>query len=446
MAGSDPTTDPRLRCWVPGAQDHPHFPVQNLPLGIFSPPREGPRGGVAIGDRILDLSAMLAAGLFEGEAGSAAAAAAGPVLNPFLALGERPRRALRSRLSTLLTGEDGRAAVEHCLYPAADCTMHLPARVGDFTDFYAGIHHAANVGRLFRPQSPLLPNYKHMPIAYHGRASSLVSSPTAIRRPLGQFKLPDAPEPVFGLTRMLDCELEIGVWIGPGNRHGEPIPIAAAERHIAGYCLVNDWSARDIQAFEYQPLGPFLSKSFATSVSPWIITPEALAPFRIAHSPRRADDPPLQPYLREEAARATVFDVGLELLLSTAAMRQRAMPPYRLASSNMRHLYWTIAQLIAHHTIGGVNLNPGDLLGTGTISGLEPDGSGSLLEATAGGQSVIRLPSGEERGYLGDGDEVILRGFAHAEDRISIGFGECRGIVMASDVNALDMRPDRAKL
>jgi fumarylacetoacetase len=337
---------------------------------------------------------------------------------------------LRSRLSTLLTSDHGRATTERCLHRVADCTMHLPVRVGDFTDFYAGIHHAANVGRLFRPQSPLLPNYKHMPIAYHGRASSLVPSPTAIRRPLGQFRLPNVPEPVFGPTRMLDCELEIGVWIGPGNRHGEPIPIAEAPDHIAGYCLLNDWSARDIQAFEYQPLGPFLSKSFATSISPWIITPEALAPFRIAHAQRHEDDPPLQPYLREEAARTTVFNIELELLLSTAAMRERAMPPHRVAHSNMRHLYWTISQLVAHHTIGGVNLNPGDLFGTGTISADSIDGCGSLLEATAAGQTPIKLPSGEQRSYLLDGDEVILRGFAHAEGHVSIGFGDCRGIVL----------------
>lgn len=437
MAGSDPTTDPSLLCWVPGADSHRHFPVQNLPLGIFSPPGEEPRVGIAIGDHILDLPAMLAAGLFDGEARSAAAAAAGPVLNPLLALGGRPRRALRSRLSTLLTKDDCRATVERCLHRSADCTMHLPARVGDFTDFYAGIHHATNVGRLFRPQSPLLPNYKHMPVAYHGRASSLLPSPTAIRRPLGQFRLPDAPEPVFGPTRMLDCELEIGVWIGSGNRHGEPIPIADAPDHIAGYCLLNDWSARDIQAFEYQPLGPFLSKSFATSVSPWIITPEALAPFRIAHAPRRADDPPLLSYLRDAAA--TTFNIELELLLSTAAMREHAMPPHCVARSNMRHLYWTISQLVAHHTIGGVNLNPGDLLGTGTISADTADGCGSLLEATAAGQAPIKLASGEERSYLLDGDEVILRGFAHAEGRISIGFGECRGIVL-DPVRALGIR------
>ncbi len=431
MVGSDPTTDRSLRCWVPGAPGHRQFPVQNLPLGIFSPRGEAPRAGTAIGDHILDLDAMLAAGLFDGEVMSVAAAVAGPVLNPLLARGRGPRRALRSRLSALLTGDHDRATTERCLHRAADCTMHLPVRVGDFTDFYAGIHHAANVGRLFRPQNPLLPNYKHMPIAYHGRASSLVPSPTAIRRPLGQFRLPDVPEPVFGPTRMLDCELEIGVWIGSGNRHGEPIPIADAPDHIAGYCLLNDWSARDIQAFEYQPLGPFLSKSFATSISPWIITPEALAPFRIAHAPRHEDDPPLQPYLCEEAAQATVFNVELELLLSTAAMRERAMPPHHLARSNMRHLYWTISQLVAHHTIGGVNLNPGDLLGTGTISADSTDGCGSLLEATAAGQNPIKLPSGEQRSFLLDGDEVILRGFAHAEGHVSIGFGECRGIVVA---------------
>ncbi|MET0482305.1 MAG: fumarylacetoacetase [Aestuariivirgaceae bacterium] len=431
MAGPDPTSDPALRCWMPGAQGHPDFPVQNLPLGIFSPPGGAPRAGTAIGDHIVDLPALLAAGLLAGPAMSAAAAAAGTVLNPLLAEGAPARRALRTRLGTLLTGREHRAAVERCLHLAEDCTMHLPARIGDFTDFYAGIHHATNVGRLFRPQSPLLPNYKHMPIAYHGRASSLVPSPTAIRRPLGQFRLPDAPEPVFGPSRMLDCELELGIWIGPGNRLGAPIPIADAPDHIAGYCLLNDWSARDIQAFEYQPLGPFLSKSFATSISPWIVTPEALAPFRLPHRPRTAGDPPLPLYLRDDDA--AIFAIELELLLSTAAMREQAMPPHRVARSAMRHLYWAISQLVAHHTIGGVNLNPGDLLGTGTISADTADGCGSLLEATAGGRTPIRLPSGEERFYLLDGDEVILRGFAHAEGQVSIGFGECRGRVLPSE-------------
>jgi fumarylacetoacetase len=299
MTEIDQTHDPELRSWVASANGHPDFPVQNLPLGVFAPPGGGPpRAGVAIGDMVLDLSAAHAAGVFSGEAARAAEAASDGALNALFALGAGPRRALRARLSELLA--EGGAEAERlrkALHRAADCAMRLPARIGDYTDFYVGIHHAANVGTLFRPDNPLLPNYKYVPIGYHGRASSVVPSGTPIHRPNGQRKRADEAAPSFGPCRNLDYELELGVWVGPGNALGEPIPISGAADHIAGYCLLNDWSARDIQAWEYQPLGPFLAKSFGSTVSPWVVTPEALAPFRAAQPPRPEGDPAPLPYL-----------------------------------------------------------------------------------------------------------------------------------------------------
>jgi fumarylacetoacetase len=428
----DQTHDPGLRSWVDSADGHPDFPIQNLPLGVFVPPAGGAaRGGVAIGDMILDLAACHAAGLFSGEAARAAASAGG-ALNALFALGAGPRRALRARLSELLAaGAAERAQAERCLHPAAGCTMELPARIGDYTDFYVGIHHATNVGKLFRPDNPLLPNYKYVPIGYHGRASSVRPSGTPIRRPLGQRKFPDRAEPSFGPCERLDYELELGVWVGPGNALGEPVPIGQAAKHVAGYCLLNDWSARDLQAWEYQPLGPFLAKSFGTTISPWVITPEALAPFRAPQPPRPAGDPAPLGYLRDEAdQREGALDLELEVLIATATMRERAMAPHRLALSSALHMYWTPAQILAHHASNGCNLQPGDLLGTGTISGPDTAGCGSLLEASQGGREPVRLPSGEERRFLEDGDEVILHARARREGRAAIGFGECRGRVL----------------
>ena len=433
MAQIDGTHDPKLRSWVASANGHPDFPIQNLPLGVFSPPGGGaPRPGVAIGDMVLDLAAAHAAGLFSGEAGRAAEAAAGGALNALFALGAGPRRALRARLSELLAeGGTERAKVEPCLHATAACMLHLPARIGDYTDFYVGIHHATNVGKLFRPDNPLLPNYKYVPIGYHGRASSVVPSGTPIRRPNGQRKRPEEAEPSFGPCRNLDYELELGVWIGPGNALGEPIPIGGAAEHIAGYCLLNDWSARDIQAWEYQPLGPFLAKNFGSTVSPWVVTPEALAPFRAAQPPRPEGDPAPLPYLWDEAdQREGALALELEVLLLTPGLKENGLAPHRLALSDARHMYWTAAQMVAHHACNGCNLAPGDLLGTGTISAPGEEGFGSLLETTRGGKQPVALASGEERRFLEDGDEVFLRARARREGFATIGFGECRGTVL----------------
>lgn len=428
----DATHDPARRSWVPGADGHADFPIQNLPLGIFSPPGGAPRGGVAIGDQVLDLPAALAAGLFAGEAARAAGAASAKTLNGFFALGAGPRRALRARLSEILSlGSDDRARAEPCLRPAADCTLHLPAQVGDYTDFYVGIHHATNIGKVFRPDNPLLPNYKYVPIGYHGRASSLRVSGTGIRRPKGQLKAPEAEAPRFAPCERLDYELELGIWVGPGNELGEPVPVGEAASHVAGYCLLNDWSARDIQAWEYQPLGPFLAKNFGSTLSPWVVTPEALAPFRIAQSPRPEGDPAPLPYLLDEADQRTgAFDLELEVLLATARMREQGLPPHRVSLSNTRHMYWTVAQMIAHHTSNGCNLQPGDLLGSGTISAPDPTGFGSLLETTRGGREPLVLPSGESRRFLEDGDEVTLRLRARRDGAAPIGFGECRATIL----------------
>ncbi len=426
----DHTHDPGLRSWVASANRHPEFPIQNLPFGVFSPLAGAPRGGIAIGDMILDLRALHGAGLLHGEAQAACDACATTTLNTFLALGAAPRRALRAAVSTLLA--EGAEERPGLLHRAADCILYMPAQVGDYTDFYAGIHHATNVGKLFRPDAPLLPNYKWVPIGYHGRASSLRPSGAEVRRPNGQRKYPDRAEPSFGPSERLDYELELSIWIGPGNALGTPIPIGEAASHIAGYCLLNDWSARDLQAWEYQPLGPFLAKSFHTTISPWIVTPEALAPFRAARPRRPESDPEPLPYLLDEAdQREGALDLELEVLLLTPAMRKQGMAPHRLSRGSALDLYWTPAQMLAHHASNGCNLNPGDLLGTGTISSPTPDGYGSLLEITQGGREPVQLPSGETRRFLEDGDEVILRAHALREGYAPIGFGECRGTVAA---------------
>ena len=429
MPAMDETHDLARRSFVASANGHSDFPIQNLPFGIFSRGADEPRGGVAIGDKILDLRGTIATGLFAGEARPAAEAVSKSSLNAFFALGGEARYALRRQMVDLLTlGSPAQGRLEPHLYSAESCTLHVPARVGDYTDFFAGIHHATNAGKLLRPDNPLTPNYKHVPIGYHGRASSICSSGAAVRRPYGQRKPANADAPVFGPSQRLDYELELGIWIGPGNALGEPISMAQAEQHIAGYCLLNDWSARDIQAWEYQPLGPFLGKSFTTTVSAWVITPEALAPFRAAQSPRPLADPQPLPYLLDgHDQREGALDIELEVLVLTKNMRQKQLPPYRLASSHARHLYWTVAQLVAHHTSGGCNLCAGDLFGSGTISGPTPDSFGSLLEATEGGRKPLDLPSGESRRFLEDGDEVIMRAHAHRAGYASIGFGECRG-------------------
>jgi fumarylacetoacetase len=436
MPQLDETHDPKRQSWVASANGHPDFPIQNLPLGIFSRPGGTERrAGIAIGDMILELGAAAEAELFTGAEREAAEATASGALNDLFALGTAPRQALRARLSELLDANGpARRRVEglsgRLLHRAEDCALHLPARVGDYTDFYVGIHHATNVGKVFRPDNPLLPNYKHVPIGYHGRASSIVASGTPVWRPSGQLKPPDGPTPSFGPSRRLDYELELGIWIGPGNERGGSIPIGEAGQHVAGFCLLNDWSARDIQSWEYQPLGPFLSKNFATTVSPWVVTPEALAPFRVPQNPRPEADPPPLPYLWDDRdQREGALDFDLQVLLVTPGLREQGLPPHRVAISSARHMYWTVAQLVAHHTCNGCNLQPGDLFGSGTISAPEPTGFGSLLESTRGGQEPLRLQSGEERRFLEDDDEVVLRATATRDGFRTIGFGDCRGLV-----------------
>ena len=424
----DATHDPHLRSWVQDANGHPDFPIQNLPLGIFRPSNGIPQAGVAIGDHILSLQALAQSGLLSSDALTACKAANGDRLNELLALSAPHRTALRKAVSALLS--QGATERPELLHSAASCDLLLPASIGNYTDFYAGIVHAENVGKLFRPDNPLLPNYKWVPIGYHGRSSSIQVSGQSVRRPKGQHKLPDEATPTFGPTQRLDFELELGIWIGPGNELGSPIPIEQAEQTIAGYCLLNDWSARDIQTWEYQPLGPFLAKSFHTTISGWIITPEALAPFREAQSPRAEKDPQPLPYLFSESDQAAgALNIQLEVLLTSATMRSQGMAPLRLTRSNARNLFWTPAQLGAHHTSTGCNLLPGDLFGTGTISSPSPDGYSSLLEITHGGANPLTLPSGETRHFLHDGDEVTLRGQACRDGYVSIGFGECRASI-----------------
>ncbi len=437
MSAIDETHDAGRRSWVASAQGHSEFPIQNLPFGVFSPKGGGvPRGGVAIGDVILDLKAALEAGLFDGDARRAAEAAAGPTLNPLMALGAGSRTALRKRLSALLAADgpertklEGHAA--QLLHNAAECTLHLPAAIGNFTDFFAGIHHARNGGRRRDPNNPLSPNYKYVPVAYHSRASSVRPSGVGIRRPNGQRKAPDEAAPSFGPCQKLDYELELAVWIGPGNAMGEPIPIGRAADHIFGLGLVNDWSARDMQGWESQPLGPFLGKNFGSTVSPWIVTTEALAPFRVAQPPRPEGDPAPLPHLSDAAdQREGAFDIALEAFILTEGLRAKGLPPHRMSASNTTDLYWTLAQLVAHHASGGCDLQPGDLFGTGTISGPTRAGYGSLMELSADGTQATTLASGETRTFTENGDEVIFRAHCRRPGYAPIGFGECRARIV----------------
>jgi fumarylacetoacetase len=436
MIALDETHDPERTSWVSSGNGHADFPIQNLPFGIFSPKGEAPRAGVAIGDMILDLRSAAAAGLFSGAAALAANAAVGLTLNPMMALGKEPRAALRAQLSELLSAEGPRrknveTLSSRLLHNAADCAVHLPASIGNYTDFFAGIHHAANASKMFGMDLP--GSYKHIPIAYHGRASSVRPSGTPIRRPRGQRILQAGKQPSFGACQRLDHEFEFGIWIGPGNELGHPTPISRASDHIFGCCLLNDWSARDIQAWEMHPLGPFLSKNFATSISPWIVTPEALAPFRIAQWPRPQEDPQPLPYLwNENDQQSGALDIELEASLVTSGLEAKKQPAHRLSVANTRHLYWTLAQMVAHHTSSGCNLVPGDLFGSGTISGPTSDGCGSLLELTENGKKPIQLSSGDTRTYLEDGDEIVLRAQCRRAGYVTIGFGECRGVILAA--------------
>lgn len=438
MSGLDDTHDAGLQSWVDSAQDPAtDFPLQNLPLGRFR--RVGSdaalqplRGGVAIGDQVLDLALALERSSWPAAVQRAMAPLAAGDVNAFIAQPAAARRVVRSALSQALRrGAGVERELQACLLPQSQAEMALPCEVGDYTDFYTGIHHATAVGKLFRPDQPLLPNYEWVPIGYHGRSSSLRASGHAFRRPRGQYKT-DAAAPVFGPCRRLDYELEIGAVIGPGNALGEPVAMAQAEDHLAGLVLLNDWSARDVQAWEYQPLGPFLAKNFASTLSPWLVTMEALQPFRRPFE-RAADRPQPLPYLDSVANRAQgAIDITLEVWLQTAAMRGRGEAAVRLMQSNFRDAYWTLAQLVAHHSSNGCNLRPGDLLGSGTQSGPLPEQGGSLLELTRGGQQPITLPGGETRRFLEDGDTVILRAFCERDGQRRIGFGDCAATVLPS--------------
>lgn len=428
MSDIDTTHDPLRRSWVEGADDHVDFPIQNLPLGVFTVKGGAPRIGMAIGDKIADLHGLSLAGLLPAEA---TAILVQPLLNDFLASVAALRKKIRQNMSNLLSDPKHRVAVSPFLHDAIDCTMQLPARIGDYTDFYTGIHHANNIGKQFRPDSPLLPNYKHVPIGYHGRASSIRVSGTDVVRPSGQTRPANADAPQFGPCRRLDYELELGLWVGQGNRLGEPIAIGDAAQHIAGYSLLNDWSARDIQAWEYQPLGPFLAKNFLSTISPWIITAEALAPFRVAQPARPQGDPQPLPYLWDDMDQQRgALSVQIEVYLQTAQMHAAGLAPVRLSLGSATHMYWTPAQLIAHHSSNGCDLQPGDLLGTGTISSPDPSGFGSLMELSIGGSAPLVLPNGETRSFLEDGDIVTMYAKAGAPGFRSIGFGVCSGQVL----------------
>ena len=430
MSQIDHTHDRETSSWIDGADEHPDFPVQNLPLGIFCLGDGQRRVGTAIGDSILDLSGLSRDRLLPG---SVCPALETGTLNALFARSYAERKGLRHAVFASLTDRTSRMALLPHIYPSQHCKMHLPFTVGDYTDFYVGIHHATNVGRQFRPDNPLLPNYKYVPIGYHGRASSIRLSGTPVIRPKGQRKPPYSDLPGYGPTYRLDYELELGVWIAGENALGEPVPISQAGSRVGGLCLLNDWSARDLQAWEYQPLGPFLAKNFHTSVSPWVVTAEALAPFRIAQPARPEGDPAPLPYLFDTADQAEgAFALTLETWIATRKMREAGMSPHRLGTGPATSMYWTVAQMVAHHTANGCNLMPGDLLGTGTISTPDPSGLGSLMELSQGGKAPVTLPDGEERSFLEDGDELILSARAVRDGFRSIGFGLCSGVVEAA--------------
>lgn len=423
-----------LRSWVASANDPVcGFPIQNLPYGVF---RYGKSThiGIAIGDRILDLNGCARKGLLAELPEDISAACEAERLNPLMRLGPRAWSRMRNRMTALLDADrvdrEMQEQLEPLLIPASEAEMQLPVEIGDYTDFYASIHHATRVGRLFRPENPLLPNYKYVPIGYHGRASSIVVSGREVRRPCGQTK-PAGAEPVFGPARSLDYELEVGAFVGVGNRMGERIPMDEAEDHIFGLCLVNDWSARDIQAWEYQPLGPFLAKSFATTISPWIVPLEALAPYRIPAHERPNGDPAPLPYLTSTSSERSGIDLTLEVVLESAKMRETGTAPMLLGKSNLRDLYWTVAQLLTHHASNGCNLRTGDLLATGTVSGALEGSEGCLLEKQHNPEPIC-LPSGEVRTFLADGDRVTMRAYAHREGLPRIGFGECTGTIISA--------------
>lgn len=423
-----------LKSWVQSANlPGCDFPIQNLPFAQFKRTAfdEDFRGGVAIGDQVIDLSLLTASGLLTGPASAAASAGAQSSLNGLMAMGSEAWSALRLALSRgLRVGAEEQRKIEQCLVAQSEIDYSLPCTIGDYTDFYTSVHHATNVGRLFRPDNPLLPNYKWVPIAYHGRASSIDVSGQTFHRPKGQLKSPDANEPEMSASRRLDHELEIGIFIGPGNQLGEPINIDSAEEHVFGMVLLNDWSARDIQAWEYQPLGPFLSKSFASTISPWIVTLEALAPFRTAFT-RSPEEPQPLPYLTSESNSAIGgIDIKLQVLIQTEKMRNDGLPPEKITDSNFVYSYWTVAQMVTHHTVSGCNLRPGDLLGSGTQSGPLLEQAGSFLELSGGGKQAVKLSNGESRTFIEDGDSLIIRGYCENSNAAPIGFGGVTSTVL----------------
>ena len=429
----DETHDVNLRSWVESANDpQSDFPIQNLPLGYVAQIVDGePRTGVvvAIGDQALDLALCAKRGLLEFKTFDGSWLR--HWLNPILTVGRPALQEIRRAASALLRhGAERQRETAECLIPLSALEPHLPARIGDYADFYASIHHATNVGSMFRPDNPLLPNYKWVPIGYHGRASSIVIAGSDVRRPHGQTRDGEAA-PTFGPSKRLDYEMEIGAFVCGGNDLGKPIALGDAEKHLAGLCIVNDWSARDIQTWEYQPLGPFLAKNFATTISPWIVTTDALEPFRVASFERAADDPQPLPYLLDENDRSRGgFDINVEVFLSTEKMRHAGSSPQRLSRANFREMYWTVGQMITHHASNGCNLRAGDLIASGTISGTTKDSRGSMLELTWRGTEPIELPSGETRRFLEDGDEIIMRAYCERDGFARIGFGECRGRVV----------------
>jgi fumarylacetoacetase len=437
----DETHDPARTSWVESAQGSTDFPIQNLPFGVYRRKGERTSGrvGIAIGDQILDVVACHQHGWLVGLAATAAEACAEPPLNRLMALSRAHWVELRKQISALLSSNSSTSSPvpqqrDVLLVPMAEAELLLPADIGDYTDFYASVHHASNVGRMLRPENPLFPNYKWVPIGYHGRASSIVPSGTEVRRPWGQLKDPKSETPTVGPTAAMDYEMEVGCFVGPGNPLGTAVPIAQAEEHLFGLCLLNDWSARDLQAWEYQPLGPFLAKSFATSISPWIVTFEALEPFRVPALTRPEGDPVPLPYLSSSADpdRGGV-DLIVEVYLASVEMREQGIAPMRLSRGRFADLYWTVAQMFTHHTSNGCNLRPGDLFASGTVSGATKDARGCLLEITWRGAEPITLPTGESRKFLADGDEVIMRGYCERPGATRIGFGECRGVVKASE-------------
>ena len=432
----DQTHDLALTSWVSSAHAAgTDFPIQNLPLGVFSAADGRVGVGVAIGDQVLDLRVARDAGLLVGLSAEIAATLEGRTLNALIALGRPALTAVRAAVQGVLRAdtEAGRAAqrVPGLLQPMASVRMQLPVEVGDYTDFYASVDHATNVGSMFRPDNPLLPNYRHVPIGYHGRASSIVPTGTPVHRPMGQVSAKPEGPPTFAPTARLDYELEVGAVIGAGNALGTTIPLTEAESHLAGLVLVNDWSARDVQAWEYQPLGPFLAKNFATTISPWVVTLDALAPYRVPARVRTAAEPSPLPYLSDAGDQAHGgFDITLEVWIRTARMREAGTPAEQLSHGSFAQMYWTLGQMLAHHASGGCNLRPGDLIASGTVSGPEKSSRGCLLELTWRGAEPVTFSNGETRAFLADGDEVILRGWCEAPGRARIGFGECRGAVV----------------